>query len=146
MAKGSSLGYVFVLLDPDTHDYKYVSNGLDPYKTIDRMFRYPVSDTILPWLKEIAYNHTEGVYIPKYNPLREYLGQPVDEEEERKIKELQAKDSGIIEWKILDEELNDDGSMLVLGASRKYYWVKRLQAEGHNLLNIIPGTNKGKNK
>lgn len=136
MAKGKAGGWVFVIIDPDTNEYVFVSNSRNPNEAIYRMLRWPSGKLMKDWVKQLFYNHTEGIQIAK-NPVEPFDGF------EHRDQELDPN-MCVLQWKILTKEIDEKPGVFMIGMTEKYKLVKQLQDEGHNLLNIIPGTIKTK--
>lgn len=145
MPRGQAQGYVYFIKDPrltlkGEKDIVFVGNGRYPWESVARHLERSSNPEVADWAEELHHDFPEGVEI---------LGRIVAARWHGDVKqEIPPVPLGYtrVEWGILDLEDEEptrdnhqeglsDGNRVILGGSKKSYWIRHLREEGQPLMN-----------
>lgn len=136
MVRGPAVGYIYGVKDPDTGKYVFIGNGMRPWESIQRHLNRSSNPRIREWAQDLFTRYPNGVEILTTEVCDRWHGDVV-------VIPEPANGVTRLEWDILDEETETlplrEGEKPIVVAPRKTRIIKRLIAEGHPLLNDLPG-------
>lgn len=126
--------YVFAIYDPrlpEGKDAVYVGSGAYPWESVVRHLEKSSNPEMAAWAEGLHKDFPEGIEI---------LGRVVADRFHGDLIPFPDPRPGItrVQWEILafdDREEHEPDGNRIIGGTSKTYWLNRLVAEGHPILN-----------
>lgn len=133
-------GYIYTIRDPripKPYNIIFVGNSDVPWVAVERHLRRSSNPRVAEWATKLIADFPEGLRMHGQIVADRWHGENIDLPESYDGRTL-------LEWDIVDfeeEQLpSDDHAFHTIGrGSKKAYWIKKLQDEGHPLLNNVAG-------